>query len=220
MALWDSADLLARCKADAQRPATDEDMSDAQWYSFLTEAQDQVVRDIATLWPNVLANTPTLLTSADNGLTYTFSTAPLVVVELTESKGGRALRLGPYGDPTVEFTWEGPLTIRAARASARTFTAGPYSRWVVQPGVIDGSTQPTLPAQFCPLLPPLACYRYAKRGGYRDPAPYLDHYQRLWSGDPAISGDFGILGALRQRQATNALSTDRAPWWRATGDIG
>lgn len=220
MAYLDAADLLARCKADAQRPTTDEDMSDAQWYSYLTEAQDQCVRMILNLFPDVLLTVPTALTTADSGLTYTFPTTPLAIKELTDGKGGRPLNGGPYWDAISEYTWEGEATIRMARNVARTFANGLYARWVIQPGVIDGSTAPTLPTMFRPLLVPQACLRYARRGGYRDPTPYEQKFQHLWSGDPNVVGDHGILGQIRRRQLHTVNASGSTPWWQVTGDIG
>lgn len=219
MAYLDAADLLADCKSLAQRPATDEDMTDALWYGHLTKAQDRVVRMILNLFPDVLLTVPTLLSTADSGLTYTFPTTPLAIKELTDGKGGRPLQGGAYWDGTSEYAWEGEATIRMARNVARTFSNGLYGRWVVQPGVMDGSTAPTLPAMFRPLLPPSACILYAERGGYRDPTPYRDRFRDLWSGDPTIIGDCGIVGQIRRRSLHTVTATGGNPWWRSS-DLG
>lgn len=215
MAYLDSADLLARCKALAQRPSTDEDMSDAQWYSFLTEAQDYWTKVLAQHDPKRLSGAPTALTTSDSGLTYTFGTTPIAVVEVTDGKGGWPMFIGPYWDPATDFTWEGSTTLRSARNVARTFTNGLYARWVPQPGVIDGSTQPTLPTEYRLLLPARACVLYARRGGYRDPQPYLEEERRLWMGDGYA--DVGLLGMLKKRAWMQSSSgqAQRVPFWRA-----
>ena len=215
MAYLDSADLLARCKALAQRPSTDEDMSDAQWYSFLTEAQDYWTKVLAQHDPKRLSGAPTALTTSDSGLTYTFDTTPIAVVEVTDGKGGWPMFIGPYWDPATDFTWEGSTTLRSARNVARTFTNGLYARWVPQPGVIDGSTQPTLPTEYRLLLPARACVLYARRGGYRDPQPYLEEERRLWMGDGYA--DVGLLGMLKKRAWMQSSSgqAQRVPFWRA-----
>ena len=215
MAYLDSADLLARCKALAQRPTTDEDMSDAQWYSFLTEAQDYWTKVLAQHDPKLLSGAPTALTTSDSGYTYTFGTTPIAVVELTDGKGGWPMFIGPYWDPATDFTWEGSTTLRSARNVARTFTNGLYARWVPQPGVIDGSTQPTLPTEYRLLLPARACVLYARRGGYRDPQPYLEEERRLWMGDGYA--DVGLLGMLKKRAWMQSSSgqAQRVPFWRA-----
>lgn len=221
MANWDSADLLARAKRLAQRPATDEDMADADWYAFLTEAQDEVVGMIATYDPNAVCTVPTLLTTSDSGLTYTFPSAstapPLVLVDLTDGKGGTPLTFGGYGTDYGDATWEGN-TIRMSRNVARTFSQGLYARWVTVGGTIDGSTQPTLPLQFRRVLVPMACEKYALRGGYRDPQPYREEFQRLWSGDPRKIGDMGLLGLLRKRQFQQR-GTTAGVWWSSNVDL-
>jgi hypothetical protein len=216
MANYDSADLLLRTQTLAQRPSTDEDFTTAIVYGFLSEGQDEVIQMVATHDPSAVCGVPTQLTSADAGLTYTFPSAstapPLVLVELTDGKGGTSLTFGPYGDEGADLTWEGN-TIRLPRNTARTFPNGLWGRWVTTGGTIDGSTQPTLPLQFRRLLPPLACIKYAERGGYRDPQPYRDEFQRLWSGDPRHMGDYGLLGTLKKRQFQQRGS-GLGLWWR------
>lgn len=220
MALWDSADLLARCLRDTGADRVpDEGQSSADWYAFLTEAQDQFVRMLIGLFPQALATAPVQLATADSGFTYVFPTAPLTLVELTDGKGGTPLRLGEYYDGSSDFVWEGELTLRMARDTARSFGAGLWARYIAQPSTIDETTEPSLPNQYRPPLVPLACYRWAKRGGYKDAQPYLDYFNRLWSGDPSISGDTGMLGALRRKQAHQIGMTGPIPWYRATGDI-
>ena len=196
-------------------------MTDADWYAFLTEAQDEVVTMIATYEPNAVCGAPTQLTTADGGLTYTFPSAstapPLVLVELTNGQGGSPVVFGGYGTDYGEFTWEGN-TVRAARATARTFADGLWGRWVTVGASIDGSTQPTLPLQYRKLLVPLAVEKYATRGGYRDPEPYRQEFQRLWSGDPRKMGDYGLLGTLRKRQFQQR-TTDAGVWWIGSPDL-
>jgi hypothetical protein len=212
MSYLDSADCLARCKMLARRPTTDEEMSDANWYSFLTEAQDYWVRVIAQHAPNLLCGVPTALTTADSGLTYTFSTVPIAVLEVTTAKGGLPVTIGPYYDQQADFTWEGESTLRACRNSARTFSSGLYARWVVQPGAVSASSEPTLNAQYRLLLVPRAVTLWARRGGARDPAPYLAEEQRLWMGDGLA--DLGLFGALKKKVWHQNQSGGMVPFWR------
>ena len=206
----------------ALRPTTDELMADSDWYAFLTEAQDYWLRVIAAHAPSAVCSVPTAMTTADSGLTYTVSgvTDLVQVVEVTDGKGGRPLVSGAYSDAAAEYTWEGAGTIRMCRNVARTFSDGLYIRYVIVGGTIDGSTEPTLPTQFRLLLPPRACVLYATRGGVRDPMPYMREEQKIWSGEPSILGDVGIMGALKKRQSWNASYAKNAPWFRLTGDIG
>lgn len=212
MANFDAPDLLARAKRLAQRPSTDEDMADADWYLFLGEGQDEVTRMIATYDPSAVCGVPTQLTTADSGYTYTFPTAstlpPLVIVELTDGKGGTAMIVGSYDSDVADVVWEGN-TIRMARNSPRTFANGLWARWVTVGGSLDGSNAPTIPLQFRHLLPSMACIKYATRGGYRDPAPYKEEFNRLW-------GD--TLMTLRKRQF-QSRSTGAGVWYRGS-DLG
>ena len=195
-------------------------MSDSGWYSLLTEAQDYWVKVVAQHAPDLLAAAPVTLSTADSGLTYTFATEPLFVIEITTGQGGRALRNGAYNDPQAEFVWEGTSKIRMARASARTFTSGLYARQISQPTDITAGIQPVIPTMFRPLLVPRAVYYYAVRGGYRDPQPYMVMEQKLWSGDPTVAGDTGLLGLVKKRQSQQIMHTGNTPWWQATGDLG
>lgn len=214
MALYDSADLLARTRRLAEMQVPAEYPSDPDWYGWLTEAQDYWTGIIAQHAPRLLCGAPVQLTSADGGYTYTFPTVPVAVEELTIGPAGTTFRLGANYDPTVDGSWEGESTIRIAMGSNRTFSRGLWARYVAQPGVIDESNEPSLPTQCRALLPARACVIYARSGGTRNPAPYLDEETRLWSGDPAMLGDTGILGKIKKKAFTQASSDGFTPWWR------
>jgi hypothetical protein len=106
-----------------------------------------------------------------------------------------------------------------ARNVARTFSSGLYIRYVPVGGTVAAATEPTLPVQFRLLLVPRAVVLYATRGGVRDPLPFIREEQKIWSGDPNILGDLGILGALKKRQSWNATTARNTPWYQITGDI-
>lgn len=220
MSLYDAADLLARTKRLAEQNVPTEYPRDADWYAWLTEAQDHWTKILCQHVPRLLCGAPEQLTTADNGATYTFATVPLAVEELTIGLGGTTLRLGPNYDPTIDATWEGDDTLRIARNQSRTFSQGLWARYVAQPGVIDDGNEPSLPVQVRSLLPARACVLYARSGGTRNPAPYLDEEARLWSGDPSIYGDTGILGMVKKKHWTQGASGVASPWWRMTGDLG
>lgn len=218
MAYLDSADLLAKAKLLARRPSTDEEMADADWYNFLTQAQDYWVRIISQHAPGLLCGAPTQLTTADSGYTYTFSTVPVAVLEVTSGKGGTPVVVGQYYDPQAEFTWEGESTLRVARNTTRTFSSGLWARWVAMPSAISGAAEPSLPAQYRLLLVPRACILWARRGGARDPSPYIAEEQRLWAGDPGVPGDVGLLGALKKKAWHQNSASGAVPFWR-TGSM-
>src|SRR5260370_20234451 len=104
MAEWDLADLLARAKRLAQRPAQDEQQADADWYAFLSEAQADYMKLFATHVPESQYQAPEMMVTGDNGQTYYFKALPpaqvfpLGHVELRFSRTGRLLRDGPEFD--------------------------------------------------------------------------------------------------------------------------
>jgi hypothetical protein len=223
VAQYDSADLLARCKTLAQRPTTDEDMSDATWYGFLEEAQTYWIGQLAAHVPEVMYDAPELMTSSDGGETYTVASYPLGHMEIRASRNGALLRPGPEWDEAADYTQEGQ-TIRIPGGRTRSFSSGPYARYVKVPGLLNGATAPVLrPAHMRLLLVARACYLYALRGGYRDPTPFLQLEQKLWAGDPNLAGDTGYLGQLKTQYFGAGMAAVRPlddAWWRGSPDLG
>ena len=204
MATWDSADLLARCKALAQRPSTDESMPDATWYQFLSDAQDHWYGVFATHVPWILMGAPTLLTSSDSNETYDVASGdgtPLAI-EVYSAKDGYPLKVCPYWDsPGGDYVWEG-TKIRFPAGKTRSFTSGPYARYIAQPDVISAAVEPTLAPNWTrKLLVYDAVAMWATIGGKRDPKPFRTLSQHAWSGDPSAAGDMGIMGALKLQNA-------------------
>ena len=172
-------------------------MADADWYAFLTEAQVYWYAQFATFVPHVLMGAPTLMTSADSGVTYTFSSSvtPLAV-EVYDKLNGFPLRPGAYWDAAADYVWESSK-IRMTRSRARTFSSGPYARYITPPTVIDGSTAPTLLPDYTRIL---LVYRalidWAERGGMRPSEYWRAKEQDAWSGNPQL-GTLGFLGTLK-----------------------
>lgn len=203
MALFDSAALLAECKVLAQRPSTDQQQTDANWFSMLSAAQDHWFDQFALHMPWLNMTAPTLLTSADSNETYTFGTdadgdniEPLSVVVYSK-KDGRPLIPKTYWDAAGDYVWEGDK-IRFARGKTKSFTDGPYARFMTPPGAISASIEPTLNPKKCRILLVYhAVALWATRGGIRDPQPFFDLEERAWVGRPEI-GDYGFLGLKLQ----------------------
>jgi len=188
MALWDTADLVARVRRYANRPPQDELLTDDLIYALLTEAQTEELADLAALAPTSQMGAPVLLTSADGGVTYTFGTDvdgnnvfPLAC-EVYAELNGRELRACSW-DYGGDFVVEGDR-IRMPGNTAQTFSAGPYARFVRADAQIDASTQPVLkppPARI--TLVWKALIKFAAIGGLRDPAPFEENYaasKRQW----------------------------------------
>jgi hypothetical protein len=232
MPKYSSVDLLERCRRNTLRPSTDAQQLDADWYAFLTEAQDEWYAHLASICPDVLVGPPTVLTTADGGLTYTFGTDadghnifPIGHMEIRSHPGGAVLLptndWGPAGDfiPCGDY-------IKWPNGIKRTYgTTGPVARFITPPGVIDDTHEPTLKPIFARgLLVPRACAKWARRGGLRDPQPFLDAEQELWLGNPA-AGTMGVLGALRTQTNFIGLQAlaggDENAWWRnMQGSVG
>ena len=219
MAIWDSNDLLARCKRLANRPTVDESTSDANWFSLLEEAQSHWYNVYSAQCPWILMGAPTLLTSSDSGETYVFldassnAIAPLAV-EVYDTKAGRLLKNGAYWDASADMVWEG-VRIRFPRGVTKTFANGPYARYIAPPGTLSAAVEPTLvPKHTRLLLVYRAVAEWANRGGMRDPTPYYDLERRFWMGDFS-TGDVGVLGALK----TQSPFLGAAAYSSSTGGI-
>ena len=211
MADWDSADLLARCKVLAQRPATDSQQLDADWYSFLEEGQEHWIGQFAIhcAWTNMKA--PTLLTTSDSGETYDFpvGTDRPLAVTLYQSKSGRLLRPGTFWDLASDYVWEGNH-IRFPGGKTKTFSDGPYARYVASPTSLDASTEPVLlPKRARKLVVYWAVAEWAARGGMRNPKPFYDLMDRAWYGNPAL-GDLGLLGELKTQNTFGGVIANEA----------
>lgn len=214
------------------RPATDASQTSVDWYAYLTEAQDEWYAHLASIVPEVLYGNPTVMVTADSGLTYSFGTDvdgnkifPMGQVEIRANPGGPLLL------PTVEwgvmndYIPEGDH-IRWPNNTKRTFgTTGPVARFISPPGLLDDTRPPTLkPLAARLLLVHRACAKWARRGGLRDPQPFLDEETEAWLGNPQ-AGVLGILGMLRTQYAFIGLqgvtpADQDVAWWRSISQGG
>lgn len=210
---YDSADLLARCKRKARRPATDESYGTADWYSDLTEAQADAIAWLVTRAPDAQYGAPVLLTSTDGGATYGFGTDgdgeaefPIGHCEIYASK--RHIPDEPL-EPMVDFVLEG-TKIRIPADSTRAFADGPYARFVLLPRKIDASNQPTLR----PKTARMACVygavkRWASRpGSGADPT----YWEREEQKELAVA-----LGIFRTQYNMQGALGDSASYQRSIG---
>lgn len=219
MAFGDSADLLARIKLELRLPTTTEEIDDAGLYLLLGDAQREIVVQISNVVPEVMYILEKLST-ADGGLSYQFDFEPLGHYELRRSPTGALMIPGPEWDQGADFVPFGQ-SIRFPGQKAKTFTDGPWARYVPTPAELDGTHAPTLmPVLARLLLPPTAAAIYARRGGLRDPAPYEEKANKIWFGDPA-KGNYGLLGALRQQtflKGSEAIPASGGEWWHGIDD--
>lgn len=217
MALYDSADLLARAQRLFNRPSTDEALGSTEWYAFLGEGQQRVVGLVAFHCPEAMYGAPTLLTTADSGATYTFGSdsatglniAPIGHIELRESKTGAMIPPASEWDTTtLGFLFEADK-IRWPGQKSRTFSDGPYARFVTMPGLLNASNAPTLKPAFArELLVFDACERAAVRVG-TDPTPYGQMFDARW---PEILQT--IISAFHGAGRTAVEGSNGGVWWR------
>lgn len=209
MARYDSADLLAKAKAKARRPANDAEMTDADWYALLTEAEAKWWGILATHVPEYLMGPPTLMVTEDAGETYVFSTSENVwpiEAEIRASRNGRVLTPGPEWGYHNDYVLEASSVaarIRIPNGKQRSYAGGPYARWIQNHDLfpaISSTEEPHLnPPHARNLVVLDAVIAWANRGAGRDPRPYERELQILWEGHPNMGSDPGMLAQLKSQ---------------------
>lgn len=214
--LFGSSDLLARFKRYARRPATDESLTDAAIYEFLTEAQLEAAAECALHIPALMVGAPLQLTTVDGGITYTFGTdgdgnaiVPLVA-EVYAMVNGRELFASSYANRGGDFVIEGDR-IRGPGNQPRVYSSGPYARIFATPGTLDATHNPTLtPFQTRPLIVWRALEKWCAVGGLRDPDPFVKQYQRVFT-----SVVLGLKRAFVTGTAPSREGLGGGVWWTA-----
>lgn len=192
-------------------------MTSTEWYAFLGEGQQRVVGLLAMHAPESNYGAPTLLTSADSGATYTFGAdaatgeniSPIGHIELRESKTGAMIPPASEWDNTaLAYLFESDK-IRWPGQKTRTFSDGPYARFVTMPGLLNATNAPTLKPIFArELLVYDACERAAVRCGV-DPTPYGQMFDaRFPEVLQAIITSFHGAGIVATQGGQSGL------WWR------
>ena len=159
---------------------------------------------------------PTLLTTANSGLTYTFGTDtdsaninPIGHIELRESPTGAMIPPGSEWDnSTQSFLFQANL-IRWPGQRSRTFSDGPYARFVTPPNVLSATAAPTLrPLYARELLVYDAAERAAVRVG-ADPTSYGAMFDSRWP---------EILATMQTQYSGSGLTavadSGQGVWWR------
>lgn len=162
---WQSSDLLTRFNDWAQRPESNDPMTDAQKYRRLSDGQDQVIFETANLCGRAIFGAPFQMTSTDGGYTYGFG---------TDGNGYAAFPLAGFVYPTLsaipDYPWvpgrdyldEG-TTIRAPNNTQ--FQLAPYFYGIIQPAQMSASVQPVVqPTPARVLIVIQAVKLYAQEG--------------------------------------------------------
>lgn len=216
MAYLDDADCLARVQLRLKRPASDElfDAAGVTIYSFMTDAQDEIAKKIATFFPDAMLTAPTALVTSDGGFTWTFG---------TDVDGASIFALGlfhVYSELAaipdwplvagVDYTIEGNL-IRIPHNEAKSGNL--YAQWTTPTNIIDGSSHhiaiPQLFRQALVSLTLAKCFGHAEDP--QNEAKWQAKYEADWN---------TVLLAVRQQGYGKGGKTliERPPgsrgWWR------
>lgn len=165
MATWDSADLLLKFNELAGRPTSDE-VTDARKYQRLSAAQQDVISDIAAIYPDAMYRTggPTATTTS-GGIVHTFGSdgSSHAVAPLGQVWIGR--NAATYPDPDLlegdDYTNEGTQIRMVNQRVEPTL----YWHGIATPSDIaaGGSAEPSLrPAQARILIVIKAVQRFAE----------------------------------------------------------
>lgn len=217
-AKYSSSELLRLAKVKLNRPSTDEAFTvtttDDVWYDLLTEAQDQVMGQLASIVPEPMYEPLTALVTTDSGASFTFGTD--YDADDIHAFGHYELypTLNSFPDsPLIEgqdFIWEGD---KIRIPNGRTIDT-PYGRYVIPPHKISDTNQPVLKPKFARvLIVDRACALAAEQRLKQDPSPYEKSYaQNL--GRILLEIKTSAYG-----QGGRASNMVIRPWWRSP-DLG
>lgn len=223
MALYDSAWCYQKCLDIADRPATDEGMTEQRWRRYLADGEQAVHETLATHVPEALYGDWTELTATtDNNGDKIFAIGyePVGEIILCATRHSRPMRTGPEWVPQTEYLLEGNTIRLPSRDKDRSFSDGPWLK-AIQPITVatPDAWTPTLTPERCRMLIPYeAAVLYASQGGLRNPAYYRDLYDEVWFGDPR-RGRIGLLDSLKKQYQNNYGGGDEAKWYRSS-DLG
>lgn len=166
---YQSTDMLASFNFLAGRPASETaTLPDATKYGYLAQAQDQVIIEIANTVGNQLWGSPTLMTSADGGYTYTFGTDgngySLFLLDGHIYPNLNAVPSSPWV-PGRDYTDEG-IAIRSLNNVP--FSTAPYFQGITTPAAMSASVQPVLYPPYARVLIPIRAVQNFSEAGKRD----------------------------------------------------
>ena len=172
MADWDSADTLRRFKDEAGLETASELDDTTETYPLIADGQEEAVRMIAARYPYALYQTPTALTRASDGKTYSFGTVngqavmPMGWVQIAPRLSAFTGEFFSGWVEGVEFLDEGTL-IRIP--SNRSYSGTLYGRWVPRPARVTSAVGISLlPLEIgVPLSVNRAVAKWARQGNQR-----------------------------------------------------
>ena len=165
---WDSSDLLTRFNDYAQRPDTNDPLTDAQKYRRLADGQNQVIMECALLMGRVLYATPAQMTTTDGGYTYTYA---------VDGSGYAGFPLAGSIYPTRNaipgYPWvpQRDYLDEGTQIRGLYYTVIPVAPWfygILSPAPISASVQPVLQPPMARVLIVIQAVKGFAEEGNRD----------------------------------------------------
>lgn len=213
---WTTAALVERFQLYLGRGNGGVMDADELWTSdrirtWLADAQESVYADLAPIAPAAFVSAPVQLITSDGGVTYTYpgSAYPFGHTEVyAQESGGRDLYATTYNQWGGDFVVEGAL-IRTPGNRPRTYSVGPYARFVGFPARISNVVEPSLqPEQARELILWKALENAAEvSAGAMDATVWSAKYndaRRRW---------ITTWGTQYRAQGTGVLGVATSPWW-------
>lgn len=210
MAYMDSVDMLDRANRLCRIATNATFPVAADWYAWFTEADNEIKLEFSYLVPNAFLGSPTLMATGDGGMTYTFGNDaagnpifPVGDVQIFNSQTSINAMGMPDFNPGQDYLIEGNK-IRWPNNVPRTFSDGPYARFVTPTVVIDANHPSTLPTEYRQSVIYKAAATNALSGLQQDPTMYEQKYQSFRNiMEMSLKRQFryqGAAGALRRQR--------------------
>ena len=202
-------------------PSGSEFPTDAEVYQWLGESQIDVFTRLSVFAPLACVIAPTQLTTADNGLTYTFATDSSLPTSFTDVYPIGVVKLYRTRNDIpdfpmiegVEYLMEGNR-IRMPDFVAFSGTA-PYYQCLTLPTALDGTTAPTLkPVQARELMIDLASMAYFRAVSDTESSNlWEDRFNKDWSKWlGAIQAQYARSGSIAATHTSQLPARHR--WYR------
>lgn len=218
MADWDSADLLRRFKDEAGLEDASEMSDDNTVYPLLSDAQEEVVREVAARYPAALYTEPVALVAIDATLkTFRWpqvngqDVLPMGAVQIAPRLSAFTSDRDFVGwDVDIEFLDEGT---RIRIPGDRAFSGTLYARYVPRPPRMTALVGPSIrPIEASTLIVNRAVRKWAKQGNQRP-----DIKKEM---DEEWAKDFPVwMLTWRRRHRGGARIMDPARWYLASPDL-
>ena len=223
----DAQHLFELFKHEIRRPANDQAVLPDHVWEYLTQAQDELLRMVAMVRPELNYAAPFQLTSIDDNYTFTFGTDEdgnprevFGMIELYRDLNGKPLQAGSFYNRDADYVFEGDR-IRFPAGIRWRYGSAPYVRGVLAPGPIDQDHEPVVrPLAARAGIPLLAAIKWAEGRGRQNPKPFKDKFDEWWIGrwNGNLQTKAGFVDSLRT--AVPEAAEEVVPEWWHSIDTG